>query len=94
MVLSSDSARATYFIRQQNRILDTLAKPLEKAMKRGDLKNMSPHLLAHLLFINIKGCQMRQCMHATRSPLEANSNDSAEMADILTDFILEGVNPD
>ncbi len=93
MVLSPDSARASYFLRQQDRILDALAKPLERAMARGDLRKMSPHLLAHLLFINIKGCQMRQCMHATCSPLELDSNDSEKMADTLTDFILDGVNP-
>jgi TetR/AcrR family transcriptional regulator, repressor of fatR-cypB operon len=90
LVLSSDREKAKYFKSQQDRIVDTLSRPLREAMNRGILKQMSPELLAHLLFINIKGCQMRQCLNTPGSPAGRSCQSASEMATALTNFILDG----
>ena len=61
LIFSDDKGHVAYFVKQQNRVLQTLAAPLREAMNRGDLREMPPELLANMLFVNIKGYQMRHC---------------------------------
>ncbi|GMQ81083.1 MAG: TetR/AcrR family transcriptional regulator [Rhodothermia bacterium] len=94
LIFSDDQERVAYFVQQQNRVLQTLAGPLREAMNRGDIREMPPELLANMLFVNIKGYQMRRCprnLTQSKKPLE---NPSKEQAGFLTDFILYGVSSD
>ncbi|TDI71273.1 MAG: TetR/AcrR family transcriptional regulator [Bacteroidetes bacterium] len=91
LIFSDDEERVAYFVKQQNRVLQTLAEPLQDAMDRGDIREMSPEQLANLILVNIKGYQMRHCprnLTQSKRPLELPSK---EQAGFLTDFLLYGV---
>lgn len=90
LIFSDNEDRAAYFAQQQERVIKTMADPLKSAMDRGELRKMPPELLAHMLFVNIKGCQMRHCpRHSTKSghPIEKPAD---ELATFLTELVLYG----
>lgn len=90
MLFSEDSVSASFLIRQQERVMQALAVPLQNAMDRGELRSMNAHLLGHVLFVNIKGCYMRQCiMHPTEKHRETEYAPE-EVAVFLTDLMLNG----
>ena len=90
LIFSDDRERSSYFALQQGRVMETLAAPLQDAMDRGELRKMSPNLLANLIFTNIKGVQMTQCLLNPNGPHGSPSHDTREMAAFLTEFILYG----
>ncbi len=90
LIFSDNEDRVAYFTKQQERVLKTLSAPLKSAMDRGELREMPPELLAHMLFVNIKGCQMRHCpRHSTayKRPIEKPAD---ELATFLTELVLYG----
>lgn len=89
---SDDPAPREFFARQRARALDALSLPLEKAMAQGELRPMSPRLLAHMILVNLNGAQMRACM-AQSDPSCAFPETSDELADIMTTLILDGAGP-
>ena len=91
LVFSDNQERVNYFARQQERVIATLAVPLKSAMDRGDLRQMSPELLAHMLFVNIKGCQMRHCPRQRAGITRPSEKAPAELAMFLTDLIMYGM---
>ena len=90
LIFSDDVDRVTYFVRQQSRVLETLSVPLRLAMNRGDLREMPPELFAHMLMVNLKGYQMRNCPRNRSEKGELLETPTPEQAAFLTDFILFG----
>lgn len=90
LIFSDDADRVAYFVRQQNRVLKTLAAPLRLAMNRGDLREMPPELFANMLLVNIKGYQMRHCPRNLSKPNELPQTPTREQAAFLTDLVLYG----
>jgi TetR/AcrR family transcriptional regulator, repressor of fatR-cypB operon len=88
--LSDKSDRATFFNERHNEIIETLAAPLSAAMKRGDLRPLPPTFLAHMIFLNLKGCHLRHCPHSVLDKAPAAIIDAEQIASQLTDFILFG----
>jgi len=91
LIFSDDPVRSSYFSRQQSSVMETLASPLQDAMDRGELRQVPPTLLASVLFGNIKGVQMRQCLLHPDGPECTPRHDTRDMVVFLTDFILDGV---
>ncbi len=87
---SDDPKPRQFFESQRARALTALALPLERAMKNGELREASPRFLAHMILININGCQMRACGAA--SSIHQDMPDSAEeMAQFLTSLVYDGM---
>ena len=91
LIFSDNPERGAYFGRQQDRVIATLAIPLKAAMDRGELRSMAPELLAHMLFVNIKGCQMRHCPRQRLDIIPPADKSTDEMAQFLTDLVLFGM---
>ena len=59
-------------------------------MERGDLRPMPPSLLAHMIFLNLKGCHLRHCPQSVVDTRTQPAIETDSLADELTDFILFG----
>ena len=90
LIFSDSEVRAKYFAKQQERVLKTMAAPLKKAMDRGELRKMQPELLAHMVFVNIKGCQMRQCPRHCDEQQHGLEEPADHHAKFLTELVLYG----
>ncbi len=99
MILIKESGRllqtnnqnlASFFAVRHNEIIAALAEPLERAMKRGDLRTVPPHFLAHLIFLHLKGSQLKHCPQPSVNTSPAANIPAHQLADELTDFILFG----
>ena len=88
--LSNNHERASFFARRHNEIIAALAEPLERASKRGDLRPVEPHFLAHLIFLHLKGSQIKHCPQPDVNSSPAANIKANTLADELTDFILFG----
>lgn len=87
---SDESGSRKFFMGQKNRALDALATPLRLAMDRGELRETSPRFLAHLILVNINGCQMKSCMGPAGFE-EDTPASASEMAEFLTDMVYDGI---
>ncbi len=83
--------RASFFAERHNEIIAALAEPLDRAMKRGDLRRVQPHFLAHLIFLHLKGSHLKHCPQPAVSSSPAANIPAHQLANELTDFILFGV---
>ena len=90
LIFSENQDRVSYFSTQQKRVTETLATPLQRAMDRGELREIPADLLANMILVSIKGYQMRHC------PRNLNNSDAVlelptkDQAAFLTDLILFG----
>lgn len=90
--LSDDPGPRRFFAHQRERAIAALSVPLERAMNQGEIRAMSPRLLAHMILVNLNGAQMRACMAS--SDTTCDFPDSADgMADFLAALIMDGVAP-
>lgn len=94
MFLSDDPEKAAYFIRQRDRVFGRLLPPVETAMKRGEIKNLSPLAVAHMIWGNIYGIQVHLCVECTSDDDRANSiSTPAAAAEFLTTILMDGLTP-
>lgn len=91
LIFSDNAERGAYFSGQQERVIYTLAVPLQAAMDRGELRRMPSNLLAHMLFVNIKGCQMRHCPRQRSDVIPPTDKSTDDMARFLKDLVMFGV---
>jgi len=90
---SDDAGPRKFFESQRTRALAALSAPLERAMQHGEIRRSSPRFLAHMILVNINGCQMKAC--GGPSPTDIESPDTAkEMADFLTSLVYDGLKND
>jgi AcrR family transcriptional regulator len=85
-----DPAPQAFFVKQRNRTVEALAIPIQRAIDRGEINAVSSTFLAHIILVNVNGCQMKACNlwsdQSTDSP-----ESSAEMAEFLTQLICSGI---
>jgi len=90
MGLSDDPQPRKFFSEQRERALAALSVPIERAIHRGEIRALSPRLLAHMILVNLNGAQMRACL----APSEGGPDfpdTSRTMAVFLTDLIMDGL---
>lgn len=87
---SEEASSQSFFAVQRNRTLEALSKHVQRAIDSGEIVCSSSSFLAHLILVNVNGCQMQACKvwsePGTRVP-----NSPTEMADFLTHLIFYGV---
>src|SRR5690606_1024541 len=85
MLLIDDREKAAYFVGQRTRVVNSLQKPVEIAIQRGEIKPLPSIAIAHLIWGNISGVQMHLCIECVEgSPQSALLSTAAEAADFLT----------
>lgn len=87
---SDDPEPRAFFAHQRSRALDALSSPLEQAMERGEIRQMPPRLLAHMILVNLNGAQMRACMSAD-DPACLLPDTAPELASFLTSYVVDGI---
>ena len=87
---SDDPRSRDFFTQQRNRSLDALSKPVQRAIDNGEITCSSSTFLAHLILVNVKGCQMNACK-LWSEPKSQVPQTPLEMADFLTQLIYHGV---
>jgi AcrR family transcriptional regulator len=95
LTFSNDEDKATYFIRQHQRMVDALIPPLEEAMEHGELKPLPPHAVAHMILGSINGAQMHVCYQLLTCEPDAPETTGPmpkATADFLTTMLFEGLN--
>ena len=90
--LSDDAGPRAFFAQQHARALNALSAPLEKAMRRGELRNMPPRMLAHMILVNINGAQLRACT-AANDPEAVIPESAIELAEFMTSLLFDGLAP-
>ena len=90
--LSDDLEPRQFFSRQRERALNALADPIKKAVNRGEIRSIQPHLMAHMILVNLNGAQMRSCMPRSQAAHSLPDSES-EMADFLTKLVMDGLGP-
>ena len=88
--LSDKTDRAAFFNERHDEIIQALAAPLAAAMERGDLRPIPPSFLAHMIFLNLKGCHLKHCPQRIVESKPVAPVATELLADELTDFILFG----
>ena len=97
MVFSDDDAKASYFHRQQDRMVTTLAGVMEYALQAGAIRPMPPKAVAHTLLGNINGLQMHLCLQSRQAGPGCDASavsQPAEAAQYLTTVIFDGLAPE
>lgn len=89
MVFGDQTENATYLFAQRERVAEALARPLQVAMDRGELKPLDPHTVAHLIMGNIHGYLMFACPHRGGAP--SVSPDPVQGADFITTILFDGL---
>jgi len=90
MGVGDDPSPQAFFVQQRNRTVEALAVPIQKAIDRGEIFTTSASFLAHLILVNVNGCQMKAC-HIFSDPEAHSPKSSKEMADFLTGLICTGI---
>lgn len=88
--LSDDLEPRQFFSRQRERALEALAGPIKVAMDRGEIRSVQPHLIAHMILVNLNGAQMRSCMPRSQAA-QSLPQSAPDMADFLTNLVMDGL---
>ena len=89
MVFGDQTENATYLFAQRERVAEALARPIQLAMDRGELRPMDAHTVAHMIMGNIHGYLMFACPHRGGAP--AVSPDPEQGADFITTILFDGL---
>jgi AcrR family transcriptional regulator len=90
LMFDDEAARAAHLYRVRERVIDTLAPPIEAAMAAGTLRRLDAHAVAHLLIGNIHGYLMAvTCApEGAAAPVGASPQEGA---DFITDILFDGL---
>ncbi len=93
MCFGEDEANAAYFRQQQERVVSALTIPLERAMKAGDIRELDPQAVAHMVLGNIQGLQVHVILAADGKSKEMGQPifPPDEAATFLTTMLLDGL---
>ena len=90
MCFGEDKQHVEYFRQKKDTIIEALAKPVEQAMQAGDLREMNPSAVAHMILGNIEGLQIHAIMEGELQN-EKKPPSLEEAAQFLTTFLLDGL---
>ena len=85
-----DPAPQLFFLKQRDRTIVALSVPIQAAIDRGEIAPVSASFLAHIILVNVNGCQMKACNIWNR-PDSDSPKTSEEMAQFLTQLICDGI---
>lgn len=88
MVFGDQTESADYLFTQRERVAEALARPLQSAMDRGEIKPLDAHTVAHLVMGNIHGYLMFAC---PRNGGKSASADPEQGADFITTILFDGL---
>ena len=92
MTFSDHQDRALYFQQKAERMVKALVPALEVAMKRGEIKPLPAHAVAHMLLGNIKGMQMHLALSGQNPACgDAVLHSPEDAADFLTTMLCDGL---
>lgn len=100
MLFADNRELAAAVAQQRDEVVTLLRRPLESAMKAGQLRPLPTAAVSHLLFGNIKGMQMQECLfmrNASDTNVNTKSTDaehiwtSASKADFLISILFDGL---
>ncbi len=89
MVFGDQTKNAAYLFAQRERVAEALAKPIQLAMDRGELRRMDAHIVAHMIMGNIHGYLMFACPHRGGAP--SVSPDPQQGAEFITTLLFDGL---
>jgi TetR/AcrR family transcriptional regulator, repressor of fatR-cypB operon len=88
--VGEDPSPQAFFIQQRNRAIEALSVPIQRAIDNGEISTTSASFLAHIIMVNVNGCQMKACNLFSEQDTDSPKS-AAEMADFLTQLICNGV---
>ena len=91
MVFDDDPGKASYFQMHSERMVNALTPALEAAMETGELRQLPPHAVAHMILGNLKGIQMHMCLQKTEDAHEDTTRILSNAADFLTTMLCDGL---
>ena len=92
MMINDQPEKALYFQKQGERVVEIMAKGIEAAQAKGELRPFPSFALAHMIMGNVNGYHMHKCLEGCRHKGEAFQMPSAEAsARFLSTFLLDGM---
>lgn len=88
MVFGEKREHATHLFAQRERVAAAIAKPIQRAIDRGQIKPLDAHVVAHLIMGNIHGYLMFACPLNGESD---NSPDPEQGAEFITTILFDGL---
>jgi AcrR family transcriptional regulator len=93
-MFGEDAEKATYFQRQQHRLVEAFMPALEAAIETGEIKDLPPRAVGHMFGGNINGMLTHMAM--TRHSRLEHCDESAiqtpeEATDFLTTMLFDGL---
>ena len=85
-----DPTPHAFFSKQRNKTIAALSKPIQAAIDRGEIDSVSATFLAHIIMVNVNGCQMTAC-NIWNDSTSDSPKTSTELAHFLTQLIYDGI---
>jgi AcrR family transcriptional regulator len=99
IAFSDEAERARFFERQQERVLGTLVPVLREAIDRGEIRGLSPSLIANILFTSLRSMGTRHILDRQQGSPGASTGPARPLenperaADFLTALLFDGLSP-
>ena len=99
IAFSDEAERARFFERQQERVLGTLVPVLREAIDRGEIRGLSPSLVANILFTSLRSMGTRHILDRQQGSPGASTGPARPLenperaADFLTALLFDGLSP-
>ena len=95
LYFSENAEHATYFQKQQDRMVDVLVPILEQVIDRGVIRPFPPRAMAHMMLENINGILVHRAMIDRNGTCgETILHDPEKAADFLTTMLFDGLTHD
>lgn len=92
MMINDQPEKAQYFQKQGERVVEIMAKGIEAAQAKGELRPFPPYAMAHMIMGNVNGYHMHKCLEGCRHARGAFEMPLAEdSARFLSTFLLDGM---
>lgn len=93
LCFSENADHAAYFQRQQQRMVDALAAPIEAAIDAGHVQALPPTAMAHMILENVNGMLVHRAMMDRHGDgcEDTILHDPKKAADFLTAMLFDGL---
>lgn len=90
-LLGDDPEKSAYFHRKRNALVGALARPIEAAMQRGEIKPLPTEAVTHMLLGNINGCYTHVCLCNRFGNGQKSAVGADENAEFITTMLFDGL---